>query len=325
MQASTEHLSEIQRLFKFIDSNKDWEGIRQRLNQIQSELKSETLWNDNSKAIDMQIEASKLNDALEEYDKIRGQFLDSKELLEMVKTDLDNDLLSDLHTETAALRPIVASYFIKTLLNREADKSSCFVELRAGTGGTESCDWVMIVSRMYTKWAASKGYSCTIIDEMKGDSAGLKNITLEISGEYAYGWLQYEAGVHRFVRISPFGNTGKRHTSFISVQCFPDLDDSLPEIQNFTIPTSDLKIETMRAQGAGGQHTNKTESAIRVTHIPTKISVSCQNQRSQHQNKAKALQMIRARLYQLELSKRYIFRFTYNKSCGKSRFSLWII
>ncbi len=138
---------------------------------------------------------------------------------------------------------------------------------------------------------------------MKAETAGFKSVTLEISGAYAYGWLQYEAGVHRFVRISPFG-VAKRHTSFVSIQCYPDLDDSLPDIQNFTIPISDLKIETMRSQGAGGQHVNKTESAIRITHLPTGLAVSCQNGRSQHQNKAKALQMIKARLYQLELNKR---------------------
>lgn len=161
--ASSEHIYEIQRLFKLIDANKDWDGMRQRLDQMQTELKSESLWNNNTKAIGMQIESSKLKDLLDEYDQIRGKYIDAKEFLEMIKVNTDNELLADLNNETAALKSIVSSYFMKTLMNQECDKSSCFIELRAGAGGTESCDWVEIISRMYTKWAIGRGYSCITI------------------------------------------------------------------------------------------------------------------------------------------------------------------
>lgn len=160
MQSSTEHIYEIQRLFKLIDANKDWIGMRKRLDGMQADLKSESLWDDNVKAIEMQIESSKLRDLLDEYDQIRGRFVDSKELMEMLKVDADHELLFDLNKETASLKPIVSSYFMKTLMNQESDKNSCFIELRAGAGGTESCDWVEIISRMYSKWAVERGYSC---------------------------------------------------------------------------------------------------------------------------------------------------------------------
>ena len=214
-----------------------------------------------------------------------------------------------------SLTKTLSQYFIKSLMSDEADASGCFLEIRAGAGGVEACDWVGIISRMYMRWGADQGYQCKfenqvdylgkIVDEMRGEVAGYKSITIEINGQYAYGWCRYESGVHRFVRISPFDSQSKRHTSFASVQVYPLIDDALLSLQDISIPTGDIKLETMRSQGAGGQHVNKTESAVRITHLPTGISVACESQRSQHQNKTKALQMLKSRLYEQEMRKRY--------------------
>jgi len=232
--------------------------------------------------------------------KLETEAADTAELIALAEADGDEAMIADGLAQLRALAEDAKRREIESLLSGEADMNDAYVEINAGTGGTEAQDWAEMLERMYTRWAEQHGYKVEWLEESEGEQAGIKSATMKVSGPNAYGWLKTEAGVHRLVRISPFDSAARRHTSFASVWVYPVVDDSI-DIQ---IDPSDLKVDTYRASGAGGQHVNKTESAIRITHLPTGIVVACQTDRSQHRNRAMAMQMLKARMYEAELQKR---------------------
>jgi peptide chain release factor 2 len=226
--------------------------------------------------------------------------MDTLEIIELAAAAADASMIADGVKTLERLADAVKQKEIESLLSGEADGRDAFVEINAGSGGTEAQDWASIIYRMYSRWAETKGFKVEILDESEGEQAGIKSVSLQITGPNAYGWLKTESGVHRLVRISPFDSAARRHTSFASVWVYPVVDDTI-EIE---INPADLKVDTFRASGAGGQHVNKTESAIRITHVPTGIIVACQTDRSQHRNRATAMNMLKARMYEMELQKR---------------------
>ena len=232
--------------------------------------------------------------------KINQDYHDLKDLIELAESENDSDLIKELNNSLDNLIIKSSKYKIETMFSNQNDFSNCFLEIHAGAGGTEAQDWALMLQRMYFRWAEKKGFKVKIIEESPGDEAGIKSSTLMFIGDYANGWTRTETGVHRLVRISPFDSSSRRHTSFASVWVYPETSEEI----DITIDDKDLKIDTYRASGAGGQHVNKTDSAIRITHLPTKIIVQCQSDRSQHRNKAQALSMLKAKLYELELKKR---------------------
>lgn len=225
---------------------------------------------------------------------------DTLELIELAEAESDAAMVKDAMVTLEHLAEVAKSREIESLLSGEADGRDAFMEINAGSGGTEAQDWAEIMLRMYTRWAEAKGFKIEILDQSEGEQAGIKSVSVQISGPNAYGWLKTESGVHRLVRISPFDSAARRHTSFASVWVYPVVDDTI-EIE---INPADLQVDTFRASGAGGQHVNKTESAIRITHVPTGIIVACQTDRSQHRNRATAMNMLKARMYEMELQKR---------------------
>ena len=258
------------------------------------------LWKDPAKAQALMRERSRLENGLKAMDALERELADNVELIELGLAEGDGDIIAEAEAALKALRGRAAKEELQALLSGEADANDCFLEVHAGAGGTEAQDWAEMLLRMYVRWADSHAYKVEWLEESGGEEAGLKSATIKVRGDNAYGWLNTESGVHRLVRISPFDASARRHTSFASVWVYPVVDDAI-EIE---IRDKDLRVDTYRASGAGGQHVNKTDSAIRLTHLATGIVVQCQNSRSQHKNRATAMSMLKARLYELELRKR---------------------
>lgn len=278
----------------------DYANKKERLTEVELELGDPKAWDDPKRAQELGRERASLETVVATIEELDSGVADCSELLDMAVEEGDEDTISGMQADVDRLERSLASLEFRRMFSGEMDPNSCYLDIQSGSGGTEAQDWANMVLRMYLRWCESRGFKADLVELSDGEVAGIKSATIHVQGEYAFGWLRTETGVHRLVRKSPFDSGSRRHTSFCSVFISPEIDDDI----EIDINPSDVRTDTYRASGAGGQHINKTDSAVRLTHVPTNIVVQCQNQRSQHQNRDSAWKMLKAKLYELEMQKR---------------------
>ena len=300
MRSETQsHIDQITKSLRLLGQRMDLPTIDHRLEEFNAMIEDGNLWSDPARAQKLMRERQGVMDQLSTYRMIETGLRDNVELIELGEAEGDSDIVAEAEAALKALVEVAAAKELEALLNGEADANDTFLEINAGAGGTESCDWASILARMYVRWAEKKGYKVELQSETAGEEAGIRSVAYKITGHNAYGWLKSESGVHRLVRISPFDSAARRHTSFSSVWVYPVVDDNI----EIDIPDRDIRIDTYRSSGAGGQHVNTTDSAVRITHLPTNIVVTS-SMKSQHQNREICMNALRSRLYQMELDKR---------------------